>query len=64
MKALWDEIKFSTTHCTKIDRIALVGEKKWGAVDGQGLPAVQMARIQYFDAAKIDDAWKWLNEGL
>ena len=29
MKALWDDIKFSTTHCTKIDRIALVGEKKW-----------------------------------
>ena len=27
LKALWDDIKFSTTHCTKIDRIALVGEK-------------------------------------
>ena len=25
-KALWDDIKFSTTHCTKIKRIALVGE--------------------------------------
>jgi hypothetical protein len=28
-KALWDDIKFSTTHCTKIKRIALVGEKAW-----------------------------------
>ncbi len=27
--ALWDDIKFSTTHCTKIDRIALIGEKAW-----------------------------------
>jgi hypothetical protein len=23
-----------------------------------------MAKIQYFDATKIDDAWKWLKEGL
>src|SRR5438045_173675 len=29
MHALWDDIKFSTTHCTKIERIALVGEKTW-----------------------------------
>jgi hypothetical protein len=28
-KALWDDIQFSTTHCTKINRIALVGEKSW-----------------------------------
>lgn len=27
-KARWDDIKFSTTRCTKIGRIALVGEKK------------------------------------
>jgi hypothetical protein len=29
MHALWDDIKFSTTHCTKIERVALVGEKTW-----------------------------------
>ena len=28
-KALWDDIKFSATHCTKIKRIAMVGDKKW-----------------------------------
>ena len=28
-KALWDDIKFSTTHCTKVDRIALVGDRAW-----------------------------------
>jgi SpoIIAA-like len=27
LHALWDDIKFSTTHCTKIDRIALLGKK-------------------------------------
>jgi SpoIIAA-like len=64
MKALWDDIKFSTTHCTKIDRIALVGEKKWEEWMAKVCKPFTMAKIQYFDAAKIDDAWKWLKEGL
>jgi hypothetical protein len=60
--ALWDDIKFSTTHCTKIERIALVGEKKWE----KGMAAVckpfTMAKIKYFDAADVDAAKKWLAE--
>ena len=63
-RALWDDIKFSTTHCTKIDRIALVGEKKWEEWMAKVCKPFTMAKIQYFDAAKIDDAWKWLKEGL
>ena len=48
-QALWDDIKFSTTHCTKIERIALVGEKAWE----KGMAAVckpfTMAKIRYFN---------------
>lgn len=62
--ALWDDIKFSTTHCTKIDRIALVGEKTWEKWMAKVCKPFTMAKIEYFDAAKIDDAWKWLAEGL
>jgi hypothetical protein len=64
MKALWDDIKFSTTHCTKIDRIALVGEKTWEAWMAKVCKPFTMAKIEYFDASKIDDAKQWLNEGL
>ena len=64
LHALWDDIKFSTTHCTKIDRIALVGEKKWEEWMAKVCKPFTMAKIQYFDATKIDDAWKWLKEGL
>ena len=60
--ALWDDIKFSTTHCTKIERIALVGEKAWE----KGMAAVckpfTMAKIKYFDAGEIDAAKTWLAE--
>ncbi|HTN76213.1 MAG TPA: STAS/SEC14 domain-containing protein [Pirellulaceae bacterium] len=64
MHALWDDIKFSTTHCTKIERIALVGESKWEEWMAKVCKPFTMAKIQYFDSSKIDDAWKWLSEGL
>lgn len=39
MHALWDDIKFSTKHCLDVERIALVGEKNVGEVDGNRLQA-------------------------
>ena len=61
-KALWDDIKFSTTHCTKIERIALVGEKKWEEWMAKVCKPFTMAKIKYFDAAEIDAAWTWLQQ--
>ena len=29
LHALWDDIKFSTKHCADMERIALVGDRKW-----------------------------------
>ena len=60
--ALWDDIKFSTTHCTKIDRIALVGEKKWEQWMSKVCKPFTMAKIEYFDAADVDKAKAWLAE--
>ncbi len=62
LRALWDDIKFSTTHCTKIDRIALVGEKKWEQWMATVCKPFTMAKIQYFDVAEIDAAWAWIKE--
>jgi len=59
-KALWDDIKFSTTHCTKIERIALVGEKTWEAWMTKVCKPFTMAQIKYFDAKDVDAAWQWL----
>lgn len=61
-KALWDDIKFSTTHCTKIERIALVGEKAWEKGMASVCKPFTMAKIQYFDAADIAKARSWLAE--
>lgn len=62
MHALWDDTKFSTTHCTKIERIALVGEKKWEEWMAKVCKPFTMAKIEYFDASEIESAWAWLEE--
>jgi hypothetical protein len=62
LHALWDDIKFSTTHCTKIERIAIVGERKWEEWMAKVCKPFTMAKIRYFDASQVDAAWAWLSE--
>ena len=64
MHALWDDIKFSTTHCTKVERIALVGENKWQEWMAKVCKPFTMAKIQYFDVSQMAGAQKWIAEGL
>jgi hypothetical protein len=63
LHALFDDIKFSTTHCTKIKRIALVGEKTWEKWMAKVCKPFTMAKIKYFDASEIDAAKAWLEAG-
>ena len=62
MHALWDDIKFATTHCTKIERIAMVGDKTWEKWMAKVCKPFTMAKIKYFDAAQFDEAKAWLAE--
>jgi len=61
-KALWDDIKFSTTHCTKIKKIAIVGEKTWEQWMAKVCIPFTMAKIKYFDAMQFNAAPRWLEE--
>jgi len=60
--ALWEDIKFDFKHFADIERLALIGEKKWQ----QGMAAVckpfTKATIRYFHHAAAADARKWLDE--
>jgi hypothetical protein len=64
LHAMWDDTKFATTHCTQIERIALVGEKKWEEWMAKVCKPFTMAHLKYFDVAQMDAAWTWLGEGL
>jgi hypothetical protein len=61
-EALWEDIKFSTTHCAKFNKIALVGEKSWEKWMAKVCKPFTMANIKYFDAAQLDAAKVWLAE--
>ena len=59
---LWAEIKFNVKHFADIERIAVVGDKKWQ----QGMRALfkpfTQARIRYFDHSEATESRKWLGE--
>ena len=61
--ALWDDIAFATTHCTTIQRIAMVGEKTWEKWMGTFCKPFTMATVKVFDIADIDAARAWIAEG-
>lgn len=60
--ALWDDIKFATTHCTTFDRIAIVGDRAWEKWMAAVCKPFTRASLRYFDAADIDQAWAWLRD--
>ena len=60
--ALWDDIKFATTHCNKIERVAMVGDKQWEAWMAKVCKPFTMAKIKYFDASEIEAARAWVAE--
>jgi stage II sporulation SpoAA-like protein len=39
-----------------------VGDKRWEQWMAKVCKPFTMAHIQYFDASRIEEAWKWLQE--
>jgi len=61
--ALWDDIKFDLRHFADIERLALVGDKKWQKEMSVFCRPFTTARIRYYDHAAIEDARTWLTSG-
>ncbi len=60
--AAWDDVKFSVAHRNELERVALVGGKKWEEwVTRLGALLVN-AQVRFFDSAHAEDALKWLQE--
>jgi hypothetical protein len=64
LHAMWDDTKFATQHCRDVERIALVGDKKWEEWMAKICKPFTLSKIEYFDVSRKDDAWKWLREGV
>jgi hypothetical protein len=64
MGALWEDIKFDLKHFGDIDRLALVGDRKWEAGMAAFCKPFTRATLRYFDEAQYDEAQTWIKEGL
>jgi len=60
--ALWEDIKFDTQHFNDIERLALVGDRKWEKGMAVFCKPFTTAQVRYFDRAQLEDARAWLDE--
>jgi len=61
--ALWEDIKFDFKHFSDIERLAMVGDKKWEEWMAKFCRPFTTATIRYFDAARNEDAQAWIKAG-
>jgi len=59
--ALWEDIKFDAKHFSDVERLALVGEKKWQQAMAVFCKPFTAAEVRYFDHTVIEQARAWLN---
>jgi hypothetical protein len=62
--ALWEDLKFDVKHFNDIERLALVGEKKWEHGMAVFCKPFTTAKVRYFDRSEMAAAEEWIQEGL
>ena len=60
--ALWEDIKFDFKHFADIERLALVGDKKWQHGMATFCKPFTKAKVRYFDHTDSTKARAWLDE--
>ncbi len=63
LHAAWDDFRFGLRHYKDIDRIAMVGDRKWEKWMATLCRPFTKAKVKYFDASEVDAAWNWIGEG-
>lgn len=60
--AAWEDLKFDVKHFSDIDRLAMVGDKKWQHAMAIVVKPFTTAATRYFDGTESAKARKWLEE--
>jgi hypothetical protein len=61
---LWEDLKFDWRHFSDIERLALVGDKRWEAGMATFCKPFTKATIQYCDVSDESKAAEWIHEGV
>jgi hypothetical protein len=62
--AAWQDIKFDIKHFRDIERLALVGDRKWEKGMSVFCKPFTTAKVKYFDVTEADKATDWIKEGI
>lgn len=60
MGGLWEDAKFGVTHFSDIERLAMVGAKKWQQWMATICKPFTKAKIRYFETDQKAEALAWL----
>jgi len=60
--ALWQDVKFDVKHFNDIERLALIGEKRWQEGMSKFCKPFTTAIVRYFEHPQTEEAWDWIEE--
>ncbi len=60
--AAWDDFRFGTTHASKVERVAMVGEKTWQKWMAKLGAYFVPTAVRYFDSSELPIAEQWVAE--
>ena len=60
--ALWDDLKVYLKHGNEIERMAVVGEKKWHEWMTRLAKPLLKSEVRYFEHAEASEARRWILE--
>ena len=62
VRAAWDDLKYWVKYNDAINRIAMVGDKKWEEWMTKLSKPFAKADVKYFNRSQLGEAWNWLRE--
>ena len=62
--AMWEDIKFDLKHFADIERLAVVGHRKWQAAMVAFCKPFTKADVRYFDESESKQAEEWIRADL
>jgi SpoIIAA-like len=60
--AFWRDIKFDFKNTDKLNKVAIVGEKKWHELMTKAMKPFTSAKIKYFDEENASTAKDWISK--
>lgn len=58
--AIWEDLKFEVRHFNDVDRLAIVGEKKWHERMAGVCRLFTTGDVKYFEQHEMDEARQWV----